>query len=260
MSAAPTVWDYSGIVAAAYDLYFGDEPYWDQPFYERRLRANGGRALEVACGSGRLLLPLARDGLQVEGLDTSREMLDRLRARARAMNLVPVLHEAPMQRFELPARFRTVFVPATSFGMLVDPAEVAAALACFRRALEPGGELLIPVSEADAASEAVPDWRERRNVRLPGEQTRVVVFERIAYEDGGRLQRWHLRYEVERAGRPKEAFVREHALRHYGAGEFGGLLRAAGFEGVEVRRGYTEPQSSDPSDDLVFSARRPPRR
>ena len=257
MSGAPTIWDYSGIVAAAYDRFFGGEPYWDQAFYEERLRASGGRALEIACGTGRLLLPLLRDGLQVEGLDTSRDMLDRLRARARAMSLSPVLHEAPMQDFDLARRYRTVFVPATSFGILVEPDEVATALACFLRALEPGGEVLIPVSEASAASEAVPDWRERRNVRLPEEDAHVVVFERIAYEDGGRLQRWHLRYEVERADRPKEVFFREHVVRHYGAGEFRVLLQAAGFEGVEVRRGYTEPQSSDPTDDLIFSARRP---
>jgi len=257
MSGAPTIWDYSGIVAAAYDHYFGAEPYWDQAFYDSRLRANGGRALEVACGTGRLLLPLARDGLQVEGLDTSRDMLDRLRARARAMNLSPVLHEAPMQDFDLARRYRTVFVPAGSFGILVDPDEIAAALACFLRALEPGGEVLIPVSEASAASEPVLDWRERRNVRLPEEGAHVVVFERIAYEDGGRLQRWHLRYEVERGSQPKQVFFRAHEVRHYDAGEFRALLQAAGFEGIEVRRGYTEPQSSDPEDDLVFSARRP---
>jgi SAM-dependent methyltransferase len=257
MSGAPTIWDYSGIVAAAYDRFFGTEPFWDQAFYERRLRANGGRALEVACGTGRLLLPLARDGLQVEGLDTSRDMLDRLRAGARAMNLSPVLHEAPMQDFDLAQRYRTVFVPAGSFGILVDPDEIGAALGCFLRALEPGGEVLIPVSEASAASEPVLDWRERRNVRLPDEEAHVVVFERIAYEDGGRLQRWHLRYEVERRDQPKQVFFRAHEVRHYGAGEFRALLQAAGFEGIEVRRGYTEPQSSDPEDDLVFSARRP---
>ena len=257
MSAAPTVWDYSGIVAAAYDLYFGTEPFWDQAFYERRLRANGGRALEVACGTGRLLLPLLRDGLNVEGLDTSPEMLDRLRAKARALRLTPVLHQAPMQQFDLPLRYRTVFVPATSFGILVDQQQVRAALACFLHALAPGGEVLIPVSEASAASEPVPEWRLRRDVRLPEDDTRVVVRERIAYDDGGRLQRWHLCYEVERPGRPIEVFFREHELRHYGSGEFRTLLLAAGFEGVEVRRGYTEPQSSDPADDLVFSARRP---
>ena len=162
-----------------------------------------------------------------------------------------------MQDFVLPSRYRAVFVPSTSFGILVEPDEVATALACFLHALEPGGEVLIPVSEASSESEPVPDWRERRNVRLPEEDAHVVVSERIAYEDGGRLQRWHLRYEVERGSQPKQVFFRAHEVRRYGAGEFRALLQAAGFEGIEVRRGYTEPQSSDPEDDLVFSARRP---
>ncbi len=253
-----TIWDYSGIRAAAYDRYFGTEPFWDQAFCGQRLRDNGGRALEVACGTGRLLLPFLRDGIDVEGLDTSREMLDRLRARARAMNLSPVLHEAPMQDFDLPGRYRTVFVPAGSFAILVDLDEVRAALACIFRALEPGGEALIPVSEANAENAPVPDWRERRNVFVPEYDARLVAHERIGYEDGGRLQHWHLRYTVQRPGHDDEVFFRDHVLRHYSIGEFGRLLEGASFEGIAVRRGYTEPQSSDPDADLVFSARRPP--
>jgi ubiquinone/menaquinone biosynthesis C-methylase UbiE len=252
-----TIWDYSGIRAAAYDLYFGAEPYWDQAFYEQRLRANGGRALEVACGSGRLLLPLARDGLEVEGLDTSRDMLDRLRAKAQAMNLAPVLHQAPMQDFDLPSRYRTVFVPAGSFGILVEPDEIRAALACMYRALEPGGELLIPVAEASADDPPVPDWRERRNVHVPEYDAMLVAHERIDYEDGGRRQHWHLRYTVQRPGRDDEVFFVDHVLRHYDAGEFLALLAEAGFDGISMRRGYTEPESSDRDDNLVFSARRP---
>ena len=50
------------------------------------------------------------------------------------IELSPVLHEAPMQAFDLVRRFRTVFVPAASFGILVAPDEIRAALACFRRA------------------------------------------------------------------------------------------------------------------------------
>jgi ubiquinone/menaquinone biosynthesis C-methylase UbiE len=252
-----TIWDYSGLVAAAYDQYFGAEPYWDQAFYAQRLAANGGRALEVACGSGRLLLPLARDGHEVEGLDTSRDMLERLRARARAMNLAPVLHEAPMQDFDLPGRYRSVFVPATSFGILVEPEEVRAALACLLRALEPGGEALIPVAEASADDAPILDWRERHNVRVPEYDTQLVVHERTAYEDGGRIQRWFLRYTIDAPGKPQQVFFREHRLRHYAAGEFGTLLARAGFEAIAVRRGYTDPESSDRADDLVFSARRP---
>lgn len=252
-----TIWDYSGIVAAAYDRYFGAEPYWDQTFYAGRLAANGGRSLEIGCGSGRLLLPLLRDGHEVEGLDTSPEMLERLRARSRAMNLCPVLHQAPMQAFDLPQRFRTVFVPATSFGILVEPAEIRAALACFWRALDAGGELLLPVSEADANDEPIADWRERRNVHVPEYGAQVLVHERTAYEADGRIQQWFLRYTVDRQGRPRATFFREHRLRHHRPDEFHALLAAAGLEAIEMRRGYTDLQSSDPADDLVFSARRP---
>lgn len=279
-----TVWDYSGLVAAAYDQYFGAEPFWDQAFYERRLRDNGGRALEVACGTGRLLLPLLRDGLEVEGLDTSRDMLDRLRAKARRMKLQPLLHEAPMQDFDLPGRYRTVFVPAGSFGILIEKDEIRATLGCFLRALEPGGEALIPISEASANDAPILDrrrrqaaprrrralvrgeskarggadiWRERRNVRVPEYEAQVVVHERTAYEDDGRIQRWYLRYTVDRPGRPQEIFFREHRLRHYRPEEFRALLAEAGFEGIAMHRGYTEPESSDPDDNLVFSAHRP---
>jgi len=256
MSAAPTVWDYSGIVAAAYDRFFGSEPYWDQAFYERRLRANGGRALEVACGTGRLLLPLAREGLQVEGLDTSRDMLDRLLVKAVALNLQPVLHRLPMQQFDLPRRYRTVFVPACTFQILVDALEIRAALACFFAALEPGGEVLIPIGAYDDPQPIV-DWRERRNVHVAEHAAQVVIFERTGFDADGRLQDWHLRYEVERPSQPREVFFRHYRLRRYRPDEFGALLAAAGFDGIAVHRGYTEPQSSDPADDLVFSARRP---
>ena len=50
-------WDYRGLAAECYDLWFGDEPFWDQAFFYDRIRHNGGVALEIACGTGRLLVP-----------------------------------------------------------------------------------------------------------------------------------------------------------------------------------------------------------
>lgn len=258
MKASPTTWDYSGVVAAAYDAFFGGEPFWDQPLYEQRLRANGGRALEIGCGTGRLLLPLLRDGLQVEGLDTSHDMLERLRAKARAMNLAPRVHQLPMQDFDLPDRYRTVFVPACSFQILVDPLEVRAALAAFRRALRPGGELLLPIDALADDDAQIDHWRERRRAVLPEDGSTVTVFERSQYDRATGLLDWHLRWEVERPQRPREVFHRHHRLRRYRPDEFAALLAGAGFEAIAVRRGYTDPPSSDPAENHVFSARRPP--
>ncbi len=69
-------WDYRGLAAECYDLWFGAEPFWDQAFFHQRLCRNGGVALEIACGTGRLLVPFLRDGLAVEGVDASAEMLE----------------------------------------------------------------------------------------------------------------------------------------------------------------------------------------
>ena len=75
-------WDYRGLAAECYDLWFGNEPFWDQAFFHHRVRRNGGAALEIACGTGRLLVPFLRDGLAVEGLDASAEMLAICRSKA----------------------------------------------------------------------------------------------------------------------------------------------------------------------------------
>jgi ubiquinone/menaquinone biosynthesis C-methylase UbiE len=84
ISMTKSDWDYRGLVAECYDLWFGDEPFWDQAFFHDRIRRNGGVALEIACGTGRLLVPFLRDGLAVQGMDASDEMLAICRAKPRA--------------------------------------------------------------------------------------------------------------------------------------------------------------------------------
>jgi SAM-dependent methyltransferase len=257
VAAAHTVWDYSGLVAAAYDQFFGAEPFWDQAFFDQRIRANGGRALELACGTGRLLVPLARDGLDVEGLDTSADMLDLLMAKAQALGLSPVLHQAPMQQFELTSRFRTIFAPAGTFMILVHDEEIRSTLECCRLALQPGGELLIPLDGQEPKPDEQADWRERRNVHVPAYNADLRIDERLSYDRSTRLTNWQLRYEVDRPGEPRQVFHREHRLRHHPTEEFMALLSAAGFREVTMRRGYTDLASTDPADDRIFCARRP---
>lgn len=259
MAVAPslTIWDYSGIVAAAYDQFFGDEPYWDQRFFEQRLRANGGRALELACGTGRLLLPLLRDGIEVEGLDTSADMLAILHAKAQRLALAPRTYLGAMQAFDLTARYRTVFEPAGTFGILVHASEVEATLACCLKALEPGGELLLPVAtEAPLLTES-EDWRLRREVDVPGHAAHLKIFEQWHATPDAMVNRWSLRYEVAFADRPPETFGRSHLLRRYAPAELEQRLAAAGFVGITMRRGYADSPSDAREDDLIFAARRP---
>ena len=94
-------WDYRGVAAECSDLWFGDEPFWDQAFFHDRICHNGGVALEIACGTGRLLVPLLRDGLSVEGVDASEEMLAICRTKAAHVGVTPTLYHQLMQDLDL---------------------------------------------------------------------------------------------------------------------------------------------------------------
>ena len=63
-----------------YDLLWGNEQV-DVPFYLAMAKETGGPVCELACGTGRVLLPLARAGFEVTGIDVSQAMLDKLQAK-----------------------------------------------------------------------------------------------------------------------------------------------------------------------------------
>ena len=116
----PHPWDNRGLAAECYDLWFGEEPFWDQTFFHDRIRHNGGVALEIACGTGRLLVPFLRDGLAVEGVDASEEMLALCRTKAAHVGVTPTLYQQLMQDLDVASRYRTVFTPACSFQILAE--------------------------------------------------------------------------------------------------------------------------------------------
>ena len=76
-----------------YDVLFGNFDY-GLDFYMGLAREAKGPVLDIACGTGRVMLPALQAGLDVEGLDLYDGMLDRLRTKAAGLGLQPVLHRA----------------------------------------------------------------------------------------------------------------------------------------------------------------------
>src|SRR5881409_2527928 len=77
-------------------------------FYLGLAQAAGGPVLDVACGTGRIMLPCLKAGLDVEGLDLYAGMLPRLRHKASALGFDPRLHQASMSTFRLPRRYALI--------------------------------------------------------------------------------------------------------------------------------------------------------
>lgn len=253
--AAKSDWDYRGLAAEAYDLWFGAEPYEDQAFYERKIRELGGPALEVACGTGRLLLPYLRDGLEIEGVDASEEMLEICRRKAQSMQLTPILHRQLMQEIELPRRYRTIFVPFGSFQILARRDEAFEALRLFRQHLEPDGRLLIALAVPWRDFGLDLQWRLRRSGTRPTDGATILIHECTRSDRVEQRQRIWLRLEVYKDGQPVHSELRTHSLRWYHQHEFALMLERSGFRDISVE-GYAGGRPTNPDEEMVFAARR----
>lgn len=124
-----------------YDLVSPDDAAWAQ-FYVDLARARGGRVLELACGTGRFTLPLARAGLDVTAGDLSDRMLERARTAAAAAGLPIGFHTLDMRDFALDGRFDTIMVAANSVLHLHSAEDFSRFFAAVARHLAPGGRLV----------------------------------------------------------------------------------------------------------------------
>jgi ubiquinone/menaquinone biosynthesis C-methylase UbiE len=243
---------YESIIARHYDELYAvmRNPSGDIAFYSELARAAGGPVLELGCGTGRTLLPIARAGIDCVGVDASPAMLAVLRQKSPPANLELV--ESRMERLDLPnRRFRLVTCPFRAFSHLLDVGSQLAALGAVRRHLEPGGTFALDVFDPKLAQIArleepehlaatfhdagreVQRWDTVR--RDPSRQVMTIGF-RFASVDpelrgAGEIQmRWFYRFEM------------EHLLARAGFTEltfFGGFDRrpwAAGGETIALAR------------------------
>jgi len=99
---------YDGAYAAKQDLV-------DLPFYLELAEQSRGPVLEIACGTGRVLLPIARKGIEVCGVDNSQPMLqvlqENLAAEAPEIRQRITVHEGDMRSFRLSRKFPLVMIP-----------------------------------------------------------------------------------------------------------------------------------------------------
>ena len=111
-------YEYRGLMAEAWDLLRGDTSVWtDRLFYRAIIERQGGAALDIGCGTGRLLLDYLAAGIDVDGIDVSPEMLALCRSKAAELGLDVEgrLHQQTMETLALERRYATIFVPSLSF-------------------------------------------------------------------------------------------------------------------------------------------------
>jgi SAM-dependent methyltransferase len=220
---------YTGIVAELYKP-LKSSAYGPGP-YAAFVAEAGSPALELGCGDGDPLLDLRRLGLDVEGIDSSPDMLERCRRRAQAQGLDVVVHHQRMEALDLPRRYRAIFLAGPTFNLLPDDATALAALRGIRDHLAAGGTALIPLF-VPAPTPAGQIGVVRTATGSDGADLRIsVVSEERSESD--RTQTSVLRYERHHDGH-STVEDRPWLLHWYTRTGFEDLARSAGLTVVSV--------------------------
>lgn len=120
------------VAAKYYDGAYGSMDLTDASFYVDLAKEVGGPVLEIGCGTGRVLLPTARAGIQIHGLDNSRPMLDVLQGKvgreSADVQKRITLHSGDMRDFRLNCTFSLVTSPFRPMQHMFTVADQVAAL------------------------------------------------------------------------------------------------------------------------------------
>jgi SAM-dependent methyltransferase len=233
------------------------EDFYDPLFYEARVGIGGrpteiyvedelslGAVLELGCGNGDILLPLARQGLRVCGVDSSRSMLEgfgrRLESEPPELRSRVTLVHCEMQEFQSTDLFQRVLIPNDGFSHLLDDETLLTACGVAFQHLVPGGQIILDTTPYDVhflagiAGSQKSVFIDHGYYELPSGEF-VFVSGAASFETRSGVLTVHFRYEFVGAdGVVRRAHYRKLRQHPRTAGEIRFALMTAGFKDVHV--------------------------
>ena len=258
-ACAQSLPQYEGFFAEFYDILHSSYDA-DLKMYLDLARAHGDPVLELGCGTGRLLIPLAAAGHTVTGIDLSRDMLTRCQGKldieGRSVAGRASLIQGDIRRFELGRRFNLIMAACNTILHCTASQDLLAVFARVREHLAPGGVFVVDFSIPNVKAMIESSGEEEVfEVIHPVRGSRIVdtykatfdfarqietIDTRLEEWDGGSLVRW-ARAQSERG----IYFPREVAL----------ALTCSGFRIAKTWKGYRRGPLVETTQDIVYICR-----
>ena len=240
----------------------------DEAFYVEEARKANGPVLEIGCGTGRIIIPIAESGISVVGLDNSAPMLDIARGKTAGLpdetrRRIQIV-EDDMRTFHLDQRFDLAIMPYRAFLHMMTVDDQRMALTRIRDHLEEDGRLVFNVF--DPSLEIIAAYMNRPrgtlshigSIRHPDTGRRVMIYDTRQYDSAEQtLEEYRFFEEVDDEGRVVSKTVTPVILRYVYRFEMQHLLELCGF-GVEALYGDFRRGPFEHGNEQVWVARRKP--
>jgi 2-polyprenyl-3-methyl-5-hydroxy-6-metoxy-1,4-benzoquinol methylase len=229
----------------------------DRPVIEQWVRSLGGPLLDVACGTGRMAIPLAAQGYQVTGVDLVPEMIARARQKAAAQGVSVEWVVADARAFQLQRQFSFIYMVENAFQFFLTRVDQEALLARVREHMHPDGRFLLETRN--------PSPRNLYEARRPGLQQfttpdggqLVITDEQPVYDPITQIQHCASQYQWLHPGGQRMEKTLRVALRYVFPQELEALLF---YNGLRIDACYgswqQEPLTATSREMIVVCQRR----
>lgn len=214
-------------------------------FYIKLLKPKKGPFLEAMSGSGRLLIPLIKNGINIDGIDNSHYMINECKKACSAYGLRPNLYEQSITEISIPKKYAGIIIACGSFQLLAREESIQT-LELLKKHLLPGGfialETFIPwesikasIREDQILENVVTHLQIIRSVKYPDNSTLNLTISKTTICPKKQYELSYCVYEkYSPAGALLETDEEELRLQWYYLHEMELILEKAGFSKIKI--------------------------
>lgn len=244
-------YEYHGLMVKYWDFMRGDTSRWPDRFmYLDLIRKYGQPVLDVGCASGRLVLDYLAQGIDIDGVDLSPEMIALCKVNAEKKGLNPTLYNQGMTELDLPRKYKTILIPSSSIQLLLKPGQPLLAMQRFYNHLESGGVLVSPFMTLWKEGDPLESEFTHENMH-PEDGVLVRRTGWSRFNPDTKMEDTRDTWEIIRDGKVIETEVHEQspATLSYTQPEAAALFEQAGYKNIQIFSEFTfEPVK--PEDTL----------
>ena len=258
-------YDEYGFVAEFYDHVVLYQDRKDVAFFVEAAKESGGPVLEIGCGTGRVLIPIAQAGMKIVGIDLSPNMLrvcrERLLHESKEVQSNVRLVQSDMRDFELSQAFTLVTIPFRPFQHLTTVEDQRACLECIHRHLVEDGRLILDLFnpslnmlvEVDVGQE----FGEEPEFTVPDGRRVTRRFKFVSKDFFNQINHVEMFYYITHPDGRKERLMHAFPMRYLFRFEAEHLLERCGFQVEHLYADYDKnPYGSKYPGELIFVAKK----
>lgn len=226
----------------------------DLQFYKNWMpKETNAEILELCCGSGRLTIPLAKEGIKIVGVDNSKSMLDQAKTKAENEKLDIHFIEADIRNLSLNNQYDLIFIPFNSIHHLYDNQDLFDTFRVVEKHLKNDGLFIFDcynpniqyITEAEKAKNKIAEYITKDN-------RKVIIEQTMKYESNTQINRIEWHYFIN----DKFHSIQNLDMRMYFPQELDTYLQVSGFSILHKFGDFMENLFSHKSEKQIFVCRK----